>query len=87
MVRVEHHGHGVYCEVCEEVHDGTGGCDHRLDRKMGVLRSSDGFIAKPADMSHFSPHMWVDVDGMEQCSECGAVKLSEEMVESRGCKA
>ena len=82
MARVSHYGHGVWCYICQEVHDGTDGCEHGLDRKDGIKRSTDGYITDPADMGHFSPHMFGEIDGFEQCLECGATKIPTELVET-----
>lgn len=81
MSRVTHTKHGVYCRRCDAVHDGTDGCEHGLGKKDGVRRYDDGYVAVPADMGHYSPHMWHEVDGRETCLECGAVKVPEGMLE------
>jgi len=81
MSRVEHFGHGVYCEKCQDVHDSTDGCDHRFEKKNGVRKEGDYYIAQPPNMGHFSPHMWMDVDDMEVCGECGATKIPKDMVQ------
>lgn len=80
MSMVTHYGHGVYCYVCQAVYESTDGCEHGLDRKAGVQKTRDGYLAQPAEMGHYSPHMWMEIDGMEQCGECGAVKIPDEMV-------
>lgn len=81
MTRVTLHGHGVYCHACDEVYDSTDECDHRLDRKSGIHKERDYYIAQPAEMGHYSPHHWMEIDGIPQCPECGAVRLSKERVE------
>lgn len=81
MSRVKHYGHGVFCEMCGEVYDGTDGCEHGLEAKMGIRKGRDGYVAQPADMGHYSPCMFIDVDGFEQCAECGKVKIPTDMVE------
>lgn len=81
MATITHHGHGVYCYMCQEVHDGTDGCDHRFDKKAGVEKTADGYAAQPNDMGHMSPHMFVEIDGMKQCTECNRVKIPTELVD------
>lgn len=39
-------------------------------------------VAKPGDMGHLSPHVWIDVDGLEQCAECEAIKIPDDAVDS-----
>lgn len=92
MSRVVYHGHGVYCTACQEVYptasddpddDDVPHCEHGFDKKMGVKKGRfDGYIAVPADMGHYSPHQFRKIDDMQQCVECGAVQIPEEMVES-----
>lgn len=85
MSRVALHGHGVYCEMCQEVYEGTEGCEHELRRKMGVQKDVDGgYLAAPEDMGHYSPHQFMLIDEMMQCVECGAVQIPPEMVQEAG---
>ncbi len=76
------YGHGVYCYLCQEVYEGTDGCDHRLDKKAGIQKDpfDDEYTAKPSDKGHNSPCMFIEVDGMQQCAECDKVKIPTEMV-------
>ena len=82
MSRVRLTEHGVWCYVCQEVHNDTGQCEHGLEKKDGIERSMDGYITDPADMGHFSPHMFHEIDGFEQCMECGATKIPANLVET-----
>ena len=79
-----------YCTVCQEIvgiHPQT----HRNEEHDGrpevdVLpieyQDADGrWIATSHGMGHFSPHVWIDVDGQDMCSECGAVRIDESVVE------
>lgn len=81
MSPVRHHGHGVWCHICQTVYDGTDGCDHHLSKKDGVQKTRDGYEAVPADMGHFSPCHYIEVDGLQTCAECGRVKLPLRLVE------
>lgn len=81
MSRVTHYGHGIFCEMCGEVYADTDACDHTLEPKMGVRKGRDGWVAQPADMGHHSPCTFMEIDGFEQCPECGKVKVPTEMVE------
>ena len=81
MAGVVLHGHGVFCHACQTVYDSTDGCDHRLRKKDGIQKGRDGYFAQPEDKGHFSPCHYVEIDGMEQCLECGRVKLPEEMMD------
>lgn len=82
MSRVEITRHGVWCYICQEVHDGTDGCEHRLENKDGLAKHDDGYITTRPDMGHYSPCMFFEVDGFEQCGECGATKIPSELVET-----
>ena len=85
MARVSHFGYGVWCYRCQKAYDNTSGCDHDLGQKDGIQKQVNGsYLTQPADMGHFSPHMFIDVDGYEQCAECGATKIPEREVLSAG---
>ena len=82
--------HHYYCTHCQEIvgvhpkehrdeeHDGRPEIDvHPIEEQ-----DSDGrWIAKSSDMGHFTPHVWMDIEGQEMCGECGAVRIAEEVVE------
>jgi len=77
---VTSYGHGIYCYRCVDVHASTSDCDHDLGDKAGVERVDGGYAAQPNDMGHYSPHIYMEIDGMEMCSDCQRVKIPEEMV-------
>lgn len=81
MSKVTHYGHGVWCEICQEVQSGTDECRHGLAPKDGIMKDGDEYITNPADMGHYSPHMFIEVGGMQQCAECGATKIPAEMMD------
>lgn len=88
MSRVHHLGHGIWCYACQEVHEGTDGCEHELGRKDGIqIHRDGGYITDPADMGHFSPHQFIEVDGFEQCAECGATKIPAQLVDDEEVSA
>ena len=82
--------HTYYCTLCQEI-VGTSPKKHRDEVHDGNLQAdiaplenkdSDGrWIAKPEGMGHFTPHVWVDVDGQEMCGECGAVRIAEDVID------
>jgi rubredoxin len=82
MATITHHGHGVFCHVCQAVYEDTDGCEHNFDRKDGIRKDDDGYITDPDGMGHYSPCMFMEIDELEQCVECGATKLPAEMVEA-----
>lgn len=90
MSRVSLHGHGVYCYVCQEVYptastdpdDDIPHCSHDLSNKAGVQKGEDGYFAQRNDMGHRTPHLFMDIDGFQTCSECDRVKLPDVLVES-----
>ena len=84
MTTVTFYGHGVWCHLCQEVYESTDGCEHGLDRKAGIQDTFDGYVAQPDGMGHYSPHTWLDIDGMETCAECGAVKIPDEFLKGGG---
>jgi len=85
MTTVTWYGHGIYCYSCQEVYDDTDGCEHRLDRKAGVEKTRDGYVAQPNNMGHLSPHHFIEDDGMQQCAKCSRVKIPDGMVEDGDC--
>jgi len=79
MSRLTHYGHGIYCAACNSVYEDSDGCQHRLQRKHGIQKEGDSYIAQPngSDLTHD----WAKIDGMKQCATCGAVELTAERVE------
>lgn len=72
-----------YCTDCQEI-VGISPHDHRDEEHDGdpmtdiyrITDEQDGhLLAKDDGMGHFTPHIWSEVDGVQVCSECGAVKL------------
>jgi len=88
MNEVDLMSRSFYCTVCkiltqnpvdhrEDEHDG----EWSIDINRVVSEEGGQWIAQDSDMGHYTPHMWVDVDGQDMCSECGAVKIAEEIVD------
>lgn len=75
-----------FCLECQEVVDiGHASAEHddpTVD-VYGIDRASasdSGYIASDRDMGHYSPHVWIEVDGLDMCGECGAVQVPEEVI-------
>jgi len=80
---VTHYGHGVYCYRCQDAHESTDDCEHRLQDMAGIQKGiNDEFTAQKDSMGHHSPCMFHEVDGMEMCLECEKVKIPNEMVKN-----
>lgn len=84
MTRVEHFGHGFFCYLCRDVYDDTDGCDHPLRKMAGVEDTRNGYRAQPADLGHHGSHVFVEIEGMQQCSKCDRVKIPDAMVGGDG---
>lgn len=81
MSRIIHHGHGVYCYVCQSVYEDQDGCEHGFDNKDGVNKRFNGdYETDVAGMGHETPCVFHTVDGVERCVECGKAKLPEKLV-------
>lgn len=80
MSRVAHHGHGVYCYRCQDVFEGTDGCEHDLSYMAGVRKSRGEYVAQPDNMGHMSPCMFHEIEGVDTCVECNKVKIPDGMV-------
>lgn len=78
-----------FCDECKEV-VGSHPVEHREsehdgNRIVDVLRitekTPDGdYIAQDDSMGHFTPHIWIESDGLERCGECGAIKISDDQI-------
>jgi len=82
-------GRAYYCTACKEI-VGNRPLEHRAnehdgDHLTGIhliedRDTDDRLIAVPSGMGHFTPHIWTDVDGQDMCAECGAVRISDSVV-------
>lgn len=78
-----------YCKTCQEI-VGSQPISHREKEHdgsfdVGLMRidgqSDDQPVATPDDCGHFTPHSFAEVDGQQVCQDCGAVRLSDDVLE------